>query len=122
MQYALLSVKQAKPVLRSDRGVLSLNIIDQQQFKRLRSIKSDIGENANSIILYGGINIGQKVQVCIAQPEQIVDEVYRVVDLAQQQGLLCTAGIIISLCRAQEFTWRSILATRYKAIRDNFGH
>ena len=109
-----------KPVLRSDRGVLSLTIVDQQQFKRLRSIKSDIGENAHSVMLYGGISVGQKVQVCIAQPELIVDEVYRVVDGAHQQGLDCVAGIIIS-CAGRKSLLASQLSHEVKAIRDNFG-
>lgn len=109
-----------KPVLRSDRGVLSLTIVDQQQFKRLRSIKSDIGENAHSVMLYGGISVGQKVQFCIAQPDLIVDEVYRVVDGARQQGLDCVAGIIIS-CAGRKSLLASQLSHEVKAIRDNFG-
>jgi hypothetical protein len=44
MQCGLLSAKQESPFYAVIAGVLSLNIIDQQNLKRLRSIKSDIGE------------------------------------------------------------------------------
>lgn len=109
-----------KPMLRSDRGIVSLTIVDQQQLKRLRSIKSDIGENAQSIFLYGGISIGQKVQVCLAQPEQIIAEVYRVAENARQSQFESVAAIVIS-CAGRKSLLASQLNHEVQAIRDNFG-
>lgn len=108
-----------KPILRSDIGVISLNIIDQQNLKRLRSIRSDIGQDARSIFLYGGINQGQKVQVCIAHPQQIIEEVYRIAHLAQQQNLSNTAAMIIS-CAGRKNLLGEQLSHEVQAIQQSF--
>lgn len=85
-----------KPILRSDRGVVSLRIVNDKNIKRLRAIKSDIGDHANSVFLYGGINVGQQVQVCIAQPDEIIQEVYKLVAKAQTPDFNPIAALIIS--------------------------
>lgn len=110
-----------KPLLRSDRGILSLRIVDQQQLKRLRCIKSDIGENNRSIWLHGGISVGQKVQVCMAQPEQTIEAVYRVVQTAREQGLDCAAAFIIS-CTSRKNLLGEQLSHEVQAIQQSFSH
>lgn len=85
-----------KPILRSDRGAISLTIANDKNIKRLRAIKSDIGDNAHSVFLYGGISVGQKVQVCIAQPDDLINEVYRLAQQADSQDFHPIAALIIS--------------------------
>ena len=109
-----------KPILRSDRGSISLTIIDhQQQLKRLRSIKSDIGEDANSVFVYGGIPEGQKVQVCIAQPEQLIEEVYRVAQQAQQKNHFAVAAIVVS-CAGRKSLLGAQLNHEVDAVKQHF--
>lgn len=109
-----------KPILRSDRGSISLTILDsQQQLKRLRSIKSDIGENANSVFMYGGIPQGQHIQVCIAQPEQLVEEVYRLAQQAQQQNNTPIAAIVVS-CAGRKSLLGAQLNHEIQAIEKHF--
>ncbi len=108
-----------KPILRSDRGNISLTIINHENFKRLRSIKSDIGENAQSIFLYGGISTGQKVQVCIARPDEIIHEVYQLAQQAQSASFQPIAALIIS-CAGRKSLLGTQLNHEIDAITKNF--
>jgi hypothetical protein len=108
-----------KPILRCDRGVTSLTIINHNNLKRLRSIKSDIGDNAHSIFLYGGINIGQKVQACIAQPNDLIQEVYRLAQQAQNSQFQPIAALIVS-CASRKNLLANNLHHEIDAITQQF--
>lgn len=88
-----------KPVLRSDRGITSLTLAEDGDapLKRLRAIAEDIGQNARSLKLYGGVRPGQRVQVCIAEPERLMAEVRALAKrAAAESGWTPAAALIIS--------------------------
>lgn len=66
-----------KPVMHTDRGVNCLSIIDHDDpgVRRLRSIVPDFSTDDGIIGLYGGIENGRQVQVCLARPERLIEEV-----------------------------------------------
>ena len=55
-----------KPVLQSDRGIVSLTVINPEapSERTLRSIVPDFSTDAGHLGLYGGIERGKSVQVC----------------------------------------------------------
>lgn len=111
-----------KPILRSDRGIISLTIIDPQpNLKRLRSTKSDIGDDDESLTLYGGINAGQQVQVCIAEPELLIEEVYRIAEAAKQQGTIDPVAAIIVSCAGRKNLLGSRIEHEVSALTRSFG-
>src|SRR5690606_38731085 len=86
-----------KPVLTSDRGVTSLTIIDSdaEEVKRLRSIVPQFSTSARALGLYGGISVGKTVQVCLAQPDEILKEVYNLAKGAQARLENPAAALIV---------------------------
>ncbi|QDQ27730.1 hypothetical protein FNU76_15990 [Chitinimonas arctica] len=87
-----------KPVLQTDRGVVALSIIDPDRVaqKRLRAIVPDFSRAEGAIGLYGGIEAGKSVQVCLASPDELLVEIST---LAQRASLLAfqpVAGLIVS--------------------------
>ncbi|WP_137940108.1 FIST N-terminal domain-containing protein [Chitinivorax sp. B] len=87
-----------KPVLQTDRGVVSLMVInptDPAQ-RRIRSIVPDFSEENGHLGLYGGIEQGQTVQVCLASPEALIQEVYAVADQAKSLAFTPQAALIVS--------------------------
>ncbi|MCW8887329.1 MAG: FIST C-terminal domain-containing protein [Motiliproteus sp.] len=87
-----------KPVLQSDRGVTSLSILskDDDAVKRLRAIVPDFSISERSVGLYGGIEQGERVQVCLAEPEQLLQEVGSIADHCRQQDFDPQAALIVS--------------------------
>lgn len=116
-----LERETGKPILRSDRGIISLTIIDPHQLKRLRSTKSDIGDDDQSITLYGGINAGQRVQVCIAEPDVLIDEVYRIADSAKQTANLNPVAAIIISCAGRKNLLGERISHEVSALTRSFG-
>ena len=87
-----------KPVLQSDRGIVSLTIVnpDAPAEKRLRSIVPDFSTDAGHLGLYGGIENGKLVQVCLASPEQLLQEVQAIAERARTATFEPKAAIIVS--------------------------
>lgn len=87
-----------KPLLYSDRGVLTVQVHDPEapDEKRLRAIFQDYSENTGSIGLFGGIDQGHSVQVCMARPEDMVAKVQLIADTAQTNGSKPVAALIVS--------------------------
>jgi len=87
-----------KPVLQSDRGIVSLTIVnpDAPAEKRLRSIVPDFSTDAGHLGLYGGIENGKSVQVCLGSPEQLMQEVHAIAERARSASFEPKAAIIVS--------------------------
>jgi hypothetical protein len=87
-----------KPVLQSDRGLTSLTIIDQDhpEVRRLRSIVPNFSYDDRSLGLYGGIGEGKTVQVCLAEPDRIIAEVYAIAERRKAECFEPAAALIVS--------------------------
>lgn len=111
-----------KPVLQSDRGVTSLAIIDgdRPDIKRLRSIVPDFSASDRSLGLYGGIEAGKRVQVCLAQPEQVLRELYLLVEKCRQEGFHPSAALIVS-CAGRKWLLGDRIQHEINALQEQFG-
>ncbi len=87
-----------KPVLQTDRGILSLLVVDPEvaDEKRLRSIIPDLLDGLGSLGLVGGIARGHTVQVCLARPEEMVAEVRAIAKAASASGRVPVAALVVS--------------------------
>ena len=87
-----------KPLLHTDRGVLTVQVRDPEapDEKRLRAIFQEYSGNSGSIGLFGGIDQGHSVQVCMARPEDMVAKVQSIADTEQASGRRPVAALVIS--------------------------
>jgi hypothetical protein len=88
-----------RPVSRVDQGIVTFNVVDRDTStsKYLRSILPD-SEHAGQagLSVFGGIPVGARVQVCIADPEDIVAEVRRVAAEVGSSSFDPAAAVIVS--------------------------
>jgi len=87
-----------KPVLQSDRGITSLRILDKDDTKirRMRAIVPDLSVSERSVGLYGGIDQGEQVQVCLADPDELLAEVSHIAQHCRAQEFNPSAAVIVS--------------------------
>ena len=87
-----------KPILHSDRGVTTFTVIDADNpsVRRLRSIVQDRCERDGALRLYGGIEAGKRIQVCLARPSELVAEVQHLADELVDSGFTPAAAVIVS--------------------------
>ncbi|OZG70993.1 hypothetical protein BTA51_23085 [Hahella sp. CCB-MM4] len=111
-----------KPVLQTDRGITSLTIIDPDQpgIRRLRSIVPDFSSSDTSLGLFGGIEKGKSVQVCLAEPELIVREVYERCREQKEKGFEPVGGIVVS-CVGRKWLLGSEIKHELLALTQEFG-
>lgn len=66
-----------KPILHTDRGVLSLLVSDPQaeDEKRLRSIVRDVPKQPGTLALFAAIAAGNRVQLCRNSPDDLIADV-----------------------------------------------
>lgn len=85
-----------KPVEVVDQGIVSFDVIDREDRdqKTLRAIFLDTDDG--SVRLFGAIEAGKDIQVCIANPEDIVKEVQAIGSSLRDISFDPAAGIIIS--------------------------
>lgn len=105
-----------KPVLQSDRSVLSLTVIgsDGQCGRRLRSIVPDFAQADGAVGLYGGIRQGERVQVCEARPERLIEEVWEIARDCGEEGFAPACALIVS-CVGRKY----VLGERIQCEVDN---
>lgn len=110
-----------KEVLQSDRGITSLTIIDADQpaIKRLRSIVPQFTRMEGALGLYGGIEKGRLVQVCLARPEDLIREVYEIAHRARSE-FEPVAALIIS-CNGRKGLLGDQLHHEIDALSQEFG-
>jgi hypothetical protein len=87
-----------RPVTKVDQGIVTFNVLDRDTFhtKYLRSIVPDSGAADGGLSLFGGVPQGARVQVCIAQPDDIVGEVRRIADDLGASPFRAEAALIVS--------------------------
>ncbi|MBK9346467.1 MAG: FIST C-terminal domain-containing protein [Burkholderiales bacterium] len=73
--------------------------------------------NDGRLTLHGGIGDGEMVQVCLASPSQLRDEVYKIAQTVQSSGMAPSAALIIS-CAGRKSLLGGKIDFEVEAIRD----
>ncbi|QNM97587.1 FIST signal transduction protein [Chitinimonas koreensis] len=95
---AFIERETGKPVLQTDRGVVALSVIDPARpaQRSLRAIVPDFGAAEGAIGLYGGIEPGKTVQVCLTGPAELLREVKGIAEQARSLEFEPVAGLLVS--------------------------
>ncbi len=120
---AFIERETGKPVLQSDRGIMSLTVIDPARLaqRRLRSIVPDFSTNAGHLGLYGGIETGKQVQVCLARPDELIREVYDIAEASRRVDFTPCAALIVS-CSGRKQLLGNQIEHEVKALSQAFPH
>ncbi|WP_220348609.1 FIST N-terminal domain-containing protein [Alkalilimnicola ehrlichii] len=118
-----LERETGRPLMQSDRGVTSLTIIDtdQPEIRRLRSLAPGFSSTDSSLGLYGGIERGKTVQVRLAQPDEILREVYEIAEQVNADDFDPAAAVIVS-CAGRKWVLGERIDHEVKALAERFGH
>ena len=87
--------------------------------KKLRAIVSSSNEADGAIKLHGGIENGEMVQVCLASPAQLQQEVQRITQAARLGGFQPSAALIVS-CAGRKWMLGGKVEFEVQAIHDAF--
>ena len=111
-----------RPVSRVDQGIVTFNVVDKEiPGKRyLRSIVTDSEGCDGSFSLFGRIPLHSQVQVCLAQPEAIVKDVYRVAAEASHCGFQPRAALAVS-CAGRKHLLGNRIEHEVQAVRESLG-
>ena len=119
---AFVEAAIGRPVSRVDQGIVTFNVVDKEvPGKRyLRSIVTDSEGCDGSFSLFGRIPLHSQVQVCLAQPEAIVKDVYRVAAEAAHCGFRPRAALAVS-CAGRKHLLGNRIEHEVQAIRESLG-
>ncbi len=107
-----------KPMGLVDEGVVTFRLTSDpsRPAHRIRSIWSDAEQSrAGSLRLFGGVAAGEQVQVCMAPPERILEDVRRVADSLAELSFTPSAAILVS-CAGRKRVLGEDLALETQAI------
>jgi hypothetical protein len=101
--------QMGKPMYKLDRGNICLRINDSSspREKRLRAIDSFSGSAEGAVSLFGGIEEGERVQLCLTDPDKMLRNVRDIGAGIKDLDFKPAAGIIVS-CAGR----KQLLATR----------
>lgn len=99
-----------KPALVSDKAVTSLMIVDSddKSVKRLRSIRNADHASGENITLFGGVETGKKVRVCLADTDTLKKEVSDIVQTISACENAPQAALIFSCSGRKYFLGQEI--------------
>lgn len=119
---AFVEAAIGRPVSRVDQGIVTFNVLEKGMPGRqyLRSIVTDSEDRDGSFSLFGHVTPRSQVQVCLAQPESIVQDVYRVVAEAAHCGFEPKAGLIVS-CAGRKHLLGNRIEHEVLAVREGLG-
>ncbi|MCB1051525.1 MAG: FIST C-terminal domain-containing protein [Acidobacteria bacterium] len=111
-----------RPVSKVDQGILTLNVLsaDNPEKKYLRSIVPDLPSDLEGFHLFGGVQKGSQIQVCMAHPEEVISEVYRVAETLERGKFKPKAGLIFS-CAGRKHLLGNEIEHEVRAVRDRLG-
>jgi hypothetical protein len=94
---AFIERELGRPVTTVDQGIVTLNVLEHgATAKYLRSIVPDSAAADGGLSLFGGIPVGTRIQVCLAHPDDIIAEVYRVAAQVNASSFEPVAAIVVS--------------------------
>ena len=114
-----------KPILQTDRGILSLLVFDPQvaDEKRLRSIVRDVPAHPGTVALYGAIATGNRVQICRNRPDDLIAGVRAIATgeaaRARDAAQAVAAALLIS-CSGRKFLLGERIADEVGALAGAF--
>lgn len=110
-----------KPVLESDRGIVTLRVTnpDQPEQTRLRSIIPDASNPEGTLGLYGGVEPGRLVQVCVAHPDELIREVYQLASDSVRADFVPKAALVVS-CAGRKWLLGGQIHNEVKAMSDAY--
>lgn len=119
---AFIERETGKQVLQTDRGVLALTVTDsdRRDEKILRAIVPDFSVESGSLGLYGSIHAGKHVRVCLAEPEQLIGEVYRIAAEARSRHFEPAAAFFVS-CNGRKWLLGEQIRHETLALSETFG-
>ncbi len=110
-----------KPVLQTDRGILSVKIAGRENpgEERLRSIMFKEAVNAGSLNFFGGVNAGDTVQICQASQEIMVAELQAIGEALRSSSRI-PAGILVVSCTGRKAFLGALVENEVTALRTAF--
>ena len=110
-----------KPILHTDRGVLSLLVSDPlaEDEKRLRTIVRDVPKQPGALVLFGAIAAGSRIQLCRNRPDDLIDDVRRVATSEAERVQPVAAALLIS-CSGRKFLLGQRISEEVGALTDAF--
>lgn len=107
---AFIERETGKPVLQSDRGVLSVRLMNSAALDegRLRSIMLKAQSSPGAIGFFGGMESGDWLQVCQANPEQMLGEVEQIAVSLRERGKAPAGALIVSCTGRKSFLGKEI--------------
>lgn len=112
-----------KPILHTDRGVLSLLVSDPQveDEKRLRAIARDVAARPGALALFGAIAVGSRVQICRNRPDDLIDEVRAMAGAeAERTGARSIAAALVISCSGRKALLGPRIAEEASALTGAF--
>ena len=112
-----------KPILHTDRGVLSLLVSSPlvEDEMRLRTLVYDVPKQPGALALFGAIAAGNRVQLCRNQPDDLIDEVRAIAAAeAGRAGAQAVAAAVLISCSGRKFLLGQRIAEEVGALTDAF--
>lgn len=119
---AFVERETGKPLLHTDRGVLSVLVRDPKapDEKRLRAIFQNFTLGSGLLGLFGGIDRGHSVQICRARPEDMVNKVRAIAETEHASGRRPAAALVIS-CSGRKALLGTLIEQEISALTTAFG-
>ena len=110
-----------KPVLQTDRGILSVRITSAENpgEERLRSIMYKAPVNSGSLSFFGGVTAGDSVQVCQASQDVMISELHTIAE-ALRDTRRTPAGVLVISCTGRKTFLGALIENEVTALRDVF--
>lgn len=112
-----------KPVLQTDRGITSLMLMEADNLaeRRLRSIVPDFSTGEGTLGLYCGIEAGKEVQVHLAEPQELIDEVHEIADtLNTDTSMPDPAAALVVSCAGRKWLLGDDIGHEVSALGEAF--
>ena len=117
---AFVERETGKPILRSDQGIALaiLGAADAGE-KTLRAVAQNVALENGALSLFGGIRVGERVQVCVTQVEDLEAEVRAIAARAAASGFEPAAALVAS-CAGRKWLLGGQIKYEAEAIGDAF--
>ena len=110
-----------KPVLQTDRGILSVRLVDPGHpgEERLRSIMVKEPVNAGSMSFFGGVTAGDSIQVCQASQEIMIAELQTLAETLRDTQRI-PAGVLVISCTGRKAFLGALIENEVSTLRNVF--
>lgn len=118
---AFVERETGKPFMRSDQGSVGMTILNSHPGeKKLRAILLNSVQPDGAFNLHGGVQDGEQVQVCLANPAQLQQEVHAITSAARASGFEPSAALIVT-CAGRKALLGGKILFEMQSVSDAFG-